>query len=467
MATKTRIKMPHLLVVLQTHSVGDSQHYLKMHDMKRYCGADKPEVTRRCVLSLVDSMNYATTLLPDLQVELQVFDDHSDQESVSYLKANLDRARFLTKLEHLETRGIMPSILRCYEHGRDFGKEWVYFAQDDYLHEENAIYDMILAIHEFSRNLNAPASIYPFNDPYKYMPVNTPVSSHIVRSQKRHWRTQIMTASCFMTHKLVIDKNWDLFERMGKSPISGTMEDTSINQLFRSRGYYLFVPIPSLALHMQYSTEEDPLYDWRSLWDKYAGSDKVEINKSLMSVLNVGAGKSTIESSTYAEDLVGLKEYRLDIDKRTNPDICADITNLSGLEDNSFDVVYTSHMVEHLDYFKVSEVIKDFIRITKPSGLVRIVVPNLKSIAAEILKGNLLGTIYESLGGPISAIDMIYGHRHSILRNNDFMRHKTGFTKESIEQILKESKFDNFTVEERGFDLLINIYKTTQTRMAA
>lgn len=451
--------MPHLLVVLQTHSIGDSQHYLKMHDLRRYCGADKPEITRRCVLSLVDSLNYAVTLLPDLEVEFQVFDDHSDEQSIQYLKASIDKARFPTKLDFLETRGIMPSILKCYEHGKYAGKEWVYFAQDDYLYDEKAIYDMILAIHEFSRNLNAPASIYPFNDPYKYEPANTPITSHIVRSQGRHWRTQVMTASCFMTHISVIHKEWHLFEKMGKSEVSGVMEDESINQLFRTRGYYLFVPIPSLALHMQYVTEQDPLMDWREWWDKYALSDSLQVDKTVQSVLNVGAGKSTIASSIFAEDLVGLKEYRMDIDKKNDPDICADVTNLSGVESEIVDVVYTSHMLEHLDYFKVIPVIKDFLRITKKGGFVRAVVPNLKAIAAEIARGDLLPPVYQSPGGPISPIDILFGHRESIVRGQEPMRHKTGFTKESFQSMLNAAGISDYNVQEIGFDLLVNINK--------
>lgn len=261
--------MSDLLIVLQTHSKGDSQHYLKMHEMQRYCGAEKPEIMRRCTSSLVDSINFAAEQLPQLRIRFQVFDDHSDEGSMQKLQSNLAKSIVDTKLTHLDTYGIMPSILKCYEFGREFGRDWVYFVQDDYLYDTHSIRDMVLAAIDFSMNMQAPANIYPFNDPYKYMPVNTAIQSHIVRSQGRHWRTMIHTASCFMTHMHVLEKEWDLFEKMGKDKVHGKMEEESINRLFTERGYYLFVPIPSLALHMQYSTEEDPLIDWRSWWAKY------------------------------------------------------------------------------------------------------------------------------------------------------------------------------------------------------
>jgi SAM-dependent methyltransferase len=449
----------HLLVVLQTHSKGDSQHYLKMHEMKRYCGEDKPEVTRRCVASLIDTMNHAKATVPNLQIELQVFDDHSDEESVGYLKANLAKANFPVQLEHLETYGIMPSILRCYEHGRDYGQEWVYFAQDDYLYDESAIHKMLKASVEFSNNMGRAVSIYPFNDPYKYMPENVVVRSHIVRSSDRHWRTQIMTASCFMTHISVIKDEWYLFEKMGRSEVSGVMEDESINQLFRSRGYYLFVPMPSLALHMQYSTEYDPFIDWREWWDKYAKSDKVNISKDLSSVLNIGSGRSSIKDVQYADDFKDLHEYRLDLDKQSNPDIVADITDLSSVDDESFDAVYASHCVEHVDYHLVAPCIKEMLRVTKSGGKVRVIVPNLRALAKQIADGDLLGTLYMSGEGPISALDILYGHRASVADGKDMMRHKTGFTAQSMTELLSDLGINTYVVDEPGLDLVVTIHK--------
>ena len=265
---------PNLLLVLQTHALGDSQK----PDGNRFVGVNKSEVMRRCTRSLVDSINYALSRLDYFDFELVVLDDHSDEPSINLLKENLSLAKFPTKLMHLETRGIMPSILACYEYGKKHGSDWVYFVQDDYLYEENAIYDMLIVAIETSQKLQNYTCVFPYNDPYRYTDENTAIQSHIIRSQNRHWRTQVMTASCFMVnHKVVVD-NWDLFYNMGNHPVTTDMEDKTINQLFRTRGYYLFVPIPSLALHIQYEWERDNLIDWKPLWEKYA-KDNIKINK--------------------------------------------------------------------------------------------------------------------------------------------------------------------------------------------
>lgn len=259
----------HVLVILQTHSLGENQHYMGMTHYKRFVNQPKSEITRRCSRSLVESMNYAKELFLDSEFELVVYDDHSDETTVNEIKNNLNIATFKTQFIPLETRGIMPSILKCYEHGHDYGKEIVYYAQDDYLYDEKAIYSMILTMIDTSTKLGNYTCIYPFDDPYRYIPENTVVQSHVIRSHGRHWRTQIACASCFMTHHQVIKDNWELLEAMGKHELSGKMEDNTINKLWQQRGYYLFVPIPSLALHMQYDTEMDDQIDWRSWWKKY------------------------------------------------------------------------------------------------------------------------------------------------------------------------------------------------------
>jgi len=244
----------HLLVVLQTHSKGNRDD-----SQVRYCNAPKIEVCSRCVYSLIDSLNYAQEQYPNYEIELQIFDDHSDQEFLDILQRLIDTAKFKINLTHLETYGIMPSILRCYEHGRDYGSDWVYFVQDDFLHQQNSIELMIHAINQFSCNLSAPASVFPFNKPAEYHQAeNTAVPCQIVVSKDRYWRTNI-----------------HLFYKMGTSEVSETMELDSVCKIYYEKGYYCFTPIPSLVLHMQTEWDKDFFIDWKSWWNEYS-LDKLE-----------------------------------------------------------------------------------------------------------------------------------------------------------------------------------------------
>lgn len=446
--------MTDLLVILQTHSKNNAQK------KQRYCKAPKKEVMRRCVSSLIDSLNYANNLNPELNIRLKIFDDHSDKESLDILHALTLKCSFEVDLESLWTSGIMPSILRCYEYGRDKGKDLVYFIQDDFLFQENSIDLMLFAINQFSANTGKPASIHAFNDPYEYyMPENTALKSHIVASKDRFWRTNIHGVFSMMTHASIVQTHWDLFEKMGRSKYDPNMETLSISKLFYERDLLQFTPIPSLALHMQYDTEIDPYINWREWWDKYDLKEFPEVDQKEKTLLHLGCGPSTIKTAGFASDLKKYKEYRFDIDKKYDPDICGDITDLSNIPDKTFDVIFTSHTVEHIDFYKVIPTIKQFLRVLKDDGFARIIVPNLQSLGDKITEGNLLETLYESDAGPINSLDIIYGHSASVLRNGDFMRHKTGFTKRSFTELLNNAELNKFEIVEDNFNLIVNIKK--------
>jgi len=61
---------------------------------------------------------------------------------------------------------------------------------------------------------------------------------------------------------------------------------------------------------------------------------------------------------------------------------------LGGLpfEDNSMDVVYSSHFLEHLNQKQADFVLKESYRILKKDGLIRVVVPDLENICKEYLR---------------------------------------------------------------------------------
>ena len=67
---------------------------------------------------------------------------------------------------------------------------------------------------------------------------------------------------------------------------------------------------------------------------------------------------------------------------------------------------------------------------------------------------------YTSLSGPITALDMIFGHTASLARGNTFMAHRTGFTARTLQKVLTEARFVGITVR-RGsaFDLWATAFK--------
>lgn len=260
------------LIALQTHSTGNSQDTYKPYEnfqFKRYGCDDKSEVMKRCVRSLIRSVNYAIKHLPDWEFKLNVFDDHSSEQAIAELKSNLELARFPTTLTHLDTKGLLPSLRACYSNMYDEGKDLVFQAQDDYLFDEKCFYEMIRQWLKFQPKFDKPLSLLPYNDPYRYWDHNI-VPVRIVQGPDRHWRQTYQVPCTFMTHKDIMVDNWDLFEKICDDDAHNPkLEDDSINRLWQERGYIVMSPLPSLALHFQTEHEKDPYIDWKAWWDAH------------------------------------------------------------------------------------------------------------------------------------------------------------------------------------------------------
>jgi len=83
-------------------------------------------------------------------------------------------------------------------------------------------------------------------------------------------------------------------------------------------------------------------------------------------LLNIGCGPYT------NEDFINL-----DYEWRPHLDICWDITvKKFPFPDASLEGIYTEHCLEHIPYEKCFENLKEFYRLLKPGGTVRIIVPD-------------------------------------------------------------------------------------------
>lgn len=60
----------------------------------------------------------------------------------------------------------------------------------------------------------------------------------------------------------------------------------------------------------------------------------------------------------------------------------------SGLSDNTYDIVFSSHMLEHVPHFRLEKTIAEFNRIMKDDGVLRILVPSLRQAAEAYIKND-------------------------------------------------------------------------------
>jgi SAM-dependent methyltransferase len=158
-------------------------------------------------------------------------------------------------------------------------------------------------------------------------------------------------------------------------------------------------------------------------------------------VLHVGCGNKKDSKLHRLFRTADWVEIRLDIDPRVEPDIVGSIVEMSTTETGSFDAVWSSHNLEHLESHEVPRALKEFRRVLNASGFLLITLPDLQSVAELVAKDQLLEPAYESPAGPIAPLDMIFGHRPSIAAGNHFMAHRTGFTSRSLGQAIVQAGF--------------------------
>jgi len=160
----------------------------------------------------------------------------------------------------------------------------------------------------------------------------------------------------------------------------------------------------------------------------------------MLKLLHVGCGPQNIQSLKNFDSTIW-EEIRLDIDPSVNPDVIGTLTDMSSVADSSIDAVYSSHNIEHVFPHEVASVFSEFHRVLKPSGFVVIYCPDLESVAQGILNSGLENPLYLSPAGPITPLDILYGHIDSMTKGNLYMAHKTGFTWDSLKLKLHNSGF--------------------------
>jgi SAM-dependent methyltransferase len=163
-------------------------------------------------------------------------------------------------------------------------------------------------------------------------------------------------------------------------------------------------------------------------------------------VLNAGCGPANPDRLHPAFRNGAWQEVRMDVDPRVAPDIVGSLEDLGQIADKSFDAVYCSHSLEHLYHHDVVFAIRGIARILRQDSFALITAPDLEPIAALVVQGRAEAVAYMSPIGPITALDMLYGHAASIAAGNQFMAHKTGFTEDRIARLLLEARFEEVQV---------------------
>jgi len=217
-------------ILLRTHDKSD------VHPLKcgRYCSDSKLEVVKRCFASLIKSCNQVY----NHEINITVLDDHSTPSLIEYLNEFILKSIHPIKLVNLNVYGNNDSYLYQLETAKNSNATAVYLIEDDYLHFESAVSEMIDEYIYFRNMTQHEVAIYPYDDPSNYN-VKHLSDSKIVLGSKRHWRTNKYSTGSFMINPQIISRHFDIYYKFCElymTPFGDAFnvhEGTTINKIWR------------------------------------------------------------------------------------------------------------------------------------------------------------------------------------------------------------------------------------------
>jgi len=246
---------------------------------KRLFEKPKIEYSLRALNSLIKSINFCKKKYPNIQFNTIIVDDKSKEENLSKIKEIINASNLnikITPLDHEkyvniikqqkndQTFSNLSSLLKSFELGKEHGEDLVFFVEDDYLHFEPMMEEMIASYERIASQLNKDIFMCPADYPYLYM---NNEKTNILIGNKRHWRTINQTLCTFMTSKSLIDKYWDNFYNNCLDRYDPF--EKYLNEIYTKE--FCVSPLKSLSLHLTNVNSSyglSPFIDYKKLWDE-------------------------------------------------------------------------------------------------------------------------------------------------------------------------------------------------------
>ena len=244
---------------------------------KRLFEEPKIEYSLRALKSLIKSINFSKTKYPNIKFKTIIVDDKSREENLKKLKKLIDESDLdisITSLNHDKYKDIikqqknnqtfsnLASLLQSFELGKKYGEDLVFFIEDDYLHFEPMMEEMIASYERIASQVNKDIFMCPTDYPYLYM---NNEKTNILIGNKRHWRTINQTLCTFMTTKSLLDKYWNNFYNTcvdRNDPF-----EKHLNEIYTKE--FCISPLKSLSLHLTNVNSSyglSPFIDYKKLW---------------------------------------------------------------------------------------------------------------------------------------------------------------------------------------------------------
>tara|TARA_Y100001935_G_scaffold31602_1_gene24942 strand:+ start:35 stop:811 length:777 start_codon:yes stop_codon:yes gene_type:complete len=244
---------------------------------KRLFEQPKIEYSYRSIKSLIKSINFCKNKNPKIKIKTIIIDDNSKNENLDRIKklineenveiVSLNHEKYKTlikKQKSIETFSNLASLMNSFEIGKNQSEDLIFFVEDDYLHFEPMLDEMVSTYERISSQIKKDIFICPSDYPYLYM---SNEKTNIIIGTKRHWRTINNTLCTFLTSKFLLNKYWANFEKTCLN--RNDPFEKYINDIYKEE--ICISPLKSLSLHLTNINSSyglSPFIDYKKLWDE-------------------------------------------------------------------------------------------------------------------------------------------------------------------------------------------------------
>ena len=251
---------------------------------KRMFEKEKSEYTKRTLISIIKSVNYAKNIFKNTNFKIYIIDYNSSKNQTSQLEEILKKSNINFKILNLEFDKFSTQIKKINEENKEVtdkqksnmsnihqslllskekSDDLTYFVEDDYIHEEISLSEILYTYEKIASVTKKELIICPTDYPYLYTQSE---NTKIFLGENRHWRQIDQTLCTFLTSKKIVNKYWNELTSMCKTehyPFEKPLHKIYKKELCIS-------PLPSLAVHF---TNINSIYglspnvDWKELWD--------------------------------------------------------------------------------------------------------------------------------------------------------------------------------------------------------
>ena len=255
---------------------------LVSQNKERLFAAEKLEYTLRIINSIIKSIYFARSLFKHIKLKLTIVDDNSDQSAIDAFSALLDeqffeyeiisleKAQFFDQIEPKNESGemvthnlksLMSNFLQSILLGAA-SEDLVYLVEDDYLHKEHALQEMIFTYEKMSTLIGNELFLCPSDYPFLYEQCEP---TQVVIGNQSHWRTVDQTLCTFLTSSQMINKY--LKEMTHMCQFEHDPFEKPLHKIFEKE--VCLSPLPTLALHVTNVNSAygiSPFVDAEALW---------------------------------------------------------------------------------------------------------------------------------------------------------------------------------------------------------